>query len=49
LFIKIGLCNFLINDAITKEVVYDEMYTAETTANLDKFFKVISKYLPDEK
>jgi transposase-like protein len=40
---------FCINDAITKEVIYDEIYTAETTVNLDKFFKAISKYLPEEK
>ena len=37
---------FCITDAITKKVVYDEMYSAETAANLDNFFKEISPYLP---
>jgi hypothetical protein len=40
---------FCITDAITKKVVYDDMYSAETAINLDKFFKEISPYLPEEK
>ena len=40
---------FCINDAITKKVVYDDIYPAETAANLNKFFKEISPYLPKEK
>jgi hypothetical protein len=40
---------FCINDAMTKEVVYDGIYSAETAKNLDEFFKEISPYLPEEK
>ena len=40
---------FCITDAITKKVVYDEMFSAETANNLDKFFKEISPYLPEDK
>ena len=40
---------FCINDAITKKVVYDAIFPAETAANLDKFFKEVSQYLPEEK
>ncbi|KZX15265.1 hypothetical protein MBCUT_15900 [Methanobrevibacter cuticularis] len=40
---------FCITDAISKKVVYDDLYDKKTAENLDKFFKEISSYLPEEK
>lgn len=40
---------FCITDVITKKVVYDDMFDVESADNLDKFFKEISQYLPEEK
>jgi len=40
---------FCIIDVITKKVVYEAMYDAETSENLNEFFKEISQYLPEER
>ena len=40
---------FCVMDAITKKVVYDDMYSEETSVNLNKFFKEITPHLPEKK
>jgi hypothetical protein len=40
---------FSINDVISKNVVFDKVYSAETAENLDEFFKAIHDKLPEEK
>ncbi|KZX15424.1 hypothetical protein MBFIL_06430 [Methanobrevibacter filiformis] len=38
-----------MNDAANGNVVFDEIYSKETAANLDEYFETIAPYLPEEK